>query len=106
MNCSKIDCNIDRFSGTERDEAMEEALGLIEVRGWAAAIVAVDAAAKAAGVRLVGTEATKGSGQIVVKLAGDVAAVRVGIDAAAAAVQEVSKVVAAHVIPRPGSGLK
>lgn len=85
---------------------MKEALGLIEVRGWAAAVTAVDAAAKTADVHLIGTDSTKGSGWVIVKLAGDVAAVQVAVDAAAAAAGAVSKVVAKHVIPRPAIGHK
>ena len=79
---------------------MGEALGIVEVRGWAAAMATVDAAAKAAGVRLVGTEVTKGGGQVVVKLAGEVAAVRAAVEAGSLAAAAVSKVVATHVIPR------
>lgn len=80
---------------------MAEAYGIIEVRGWAAAVAAADAALKAAGVAYAGTEVTKGGGQVVVKLTGEVAAVRAGVEAAAAAAAAVSKVVATHVIPRP-----
>jgi len=82
---------------------MEEALGFIEVRGWAAAVAAVDAAAKTAHIRLVGTDLTKGGGQVVVKLAGEVAAVRAAVEAGSAAAAKVSKVVAVHVIPRPAN---
>jgi microcompartment protein CcmL/EutN len=81
---------------------MDEALGLIEVRGWAAAVAAVDGAVKAAAVRFAGSEVTKGGGQVVVKLAGEVAAVRAAVEAGSAAAAGVSKVVATHVIPRPG----
>ena len=80
---------------------MEEALGVVEVRGWAAAVATVDAAAKAADIRLVGTDVTKGGGQVVVKLAGEVAAVRAAVEAGSLAAAAVSKLVAAHVIPRP-----
>ena len=80
---------------------MEEALGVIEVRGWTAAVAAADAALKAAGVRLLGADLTKGSGQVVVRLAGEVAAVRSAVEAGASAAAGVSKVVAVHVIPRP-----
>ncbi|MGE5558938.1 MAG: BMC domain-containing protein [Bacillota bacterium] len=85
---------------------MEEALGLLEVRGWAAAIVAADAAVKAAGIRIAGTELTKGGGQVVIKLAGEVAAVRAAIEAGAVAAAEVSKVIASHLIPKPAKGVR
>lgn len=84
---------------------MEESLGLIEVRGWAAAIAAADAGVKAARVRLAGFDLTKGGGQVLVKLAGDVAAVRAAVEAAAGEAARVSKVLATHVIPRPAGKL-
>ncbi len=84
---------------------MEESHGFIEVRGWAAAVAAADAGAKAAAVRVTGIDLTKGGGQVVVKLAGEVAAVRAAVEAASRAAAEVSKVVAVHVIPRPAGKL-
>lgn len=85
---------------------MEEAYGAIEVRGWAAAMAAADAAAKAAAVRVIGTEATKGGGQVAVKLAGDVSSVRAAVEAGAAAAAAVSKVLATLVVPRPAIDAK
>jgi ethanolamine utilization protein EutM len=82
------------------------ALGLIEVVGLAAGIEAADAAVKAANVDLVGYELSKGGGMVVIKIYGDVGAVKAAIEAAAASASRVSKVVASHVIPRPGEGLE
>ncbi|MCL6494407.1 MAG: BMC domain-containing protein [Ignavibacterium sp.] len=83
---------------------MDEALGTVEVRGWAAAIAAADAGVKAASVRIAGIDLTKGGGQVVVRFVGEVAAVRAAIEAAANVAAKVSKVIVTHVIPRPSMG--
>nr|WP_315989447.1 BMC domain-containing protein [Desulforamulus aquiferis] len=54
----------------------KNALGLIEVVGLAAGMEAADAAVKAANIELVGYELTKGGGMVVIKLSGDVGALR------------------------------
>jgi len=82
---------------------LEYALGMIETRGLVGAIEAADAMTKAADVTLVGKERT-GGGLILVKITGDVAAVRAAVDAGAAAVQRVGELVSTHVIPRPDDG--
>jgi len=84
---------------------VKNALGLIEVVGLAAGIEAADAAVKAANIELLGYELTKGGGMVVVKLCGDVGAVKAAIEAAAASAAKVGKVYATHVIPRPHSEL-
>jgi len=66
-----------------------------------AAVEAADAAVKAADVKLIGYELTRGGGLTVVKIVGDVAAVQAAVQAAGAAAGRVGKVVATHVIPRP-----
>lgn len=80
---------------------VKNALGLIEVVGLAAGLEAADAAMKAANVQLLGYELTKGGGMVVIKLSGDVGAVKAAVDAAAAGAARVNKVYATHVIPRP-----
>jgi ethanolamine utilization protein EutM len=80
---------------------MGGALGLLEVRGFAAAVTAADAAAKAADVTIEGYEQTKGSGLVMVKLRGEVGAVQAAVEAGAAAARQISTTVFAHVIPRP-----
>ena len=77
------------------------ALGLIETVGLAAAIEAADTAVKSANVILLGYELTKGDGMVLVKLAGDVGAVKAAVEAAAIAASNVSKVVSKQIIPRP-----
>lgn len=84
---------------------VKNALGLIEVIGLAAGMEAADAAVKAANVALLGYELTKGGGMVVIKLCGDVGAVKAAVDAGAAAAARVNTVVAKHVIPRPHSEL-
>jgi len=77
------------------------ALGLIETVGLPTAIEAADAALKAANVRLVGYEKTRGGGLVVVKIRGDVGAVRAAVEAAVIAASKVGKIYGYHVIPRP-----
>jgi microcompartment protein CcmL/EutN len=83
----------------------DSALGFIETVGLAAAIAAADAALKAADVRLIGREKSKGQGCITVKITGDVSAVQAAISAAKVAAEEVSQVLSTDVIPRPAVGL-
>ncbi|KKM11461.1 hypothetical protein SY88_08575 [Clostridiales bacterium PH28_bin88] len=77
------------------------ALGLIEAVGLVTAVEAADAAVKSANVELLGYELTRGGGLVVVKVMGEVGAVKAAVDAAAAAASRVGKVWAVHVIPRP-----
>src|SRR5690242_21204178 len=79
---------------------LDYALGLIETRGLIGAIEAADAAAKAADVELLGRERAD-AGLMMIKIRGDVAAVRAAVDAGAAAAQRVGELVSVHVIPRP-----
>jgi len=81
------------------------ALGLIETKGLVGAIEAADAMCKAANVKLVGKEKVTG-GLIVVKIVGEVAAVKSAVDAGVAAAQRVGELVSAHVIPRPDDQLE
>ncbi len=83
----------------------EQALGMVETRGLVGAIEAADAGVKAAPVQLLGTERTDPA-LITVLFAGDVAAVKAAVDAAAAAAERVGELVAVHVIPRPYPGLE
>lgn len=82
-----------------------EALGLIELYGYVPAVEALDAALKAANVRLESVTKVKG-GLVSVFVTGDVGAVKAAIDAAAAAAERVGKVVSVHVIPRPAKEIE
>lgn len=84
---------------------MKNALGLIEAVGMAAAIEAADAALKSANVSLIGIELTKGDGMVLVKLEGDVGAVKAAVESAKHAASLVNKVYATKVIPRPAEGI-
>lgn len=80
---------------------MGEAVGLVEVKGLAAAIETLDAATKAADVKVAGWETTKGSGLVVVKFRGEVGAVRAALEAAEVAARNLTSVYASRLIPRP-----
>ncbi|HWR39145.1 MAG TPA: BMC domain-containing protein [Patescibacteria group bacterium] len=80
---------------------IRNALGLIETVGLAAGLEAADAAVKAANVKLLGYELTKGGGMVTIKLSGDVGAVKAAVEAGSQAASKVNKVYATHVIPRP-----
>lgn len=84
---------------------MLEALGLIEVVGLVGAIEAADTASKAADVKVIGYELTKGSGMVLVKIVGGVSAVKSAVDAACIAAERVSQIVSKHVIARPSDEL-
>ncbi len=82
----------------------QQAIGMIETRGFSALLEASDAALKAASVVMVGWEKV-GGGLVTVFLRGDVAAVKAATDAGAAAAAAVGEVVSVHVIPRPHDDL-
>ena len=84
----------------------QRSLGLIETYGLLPAVEAADAAVKSANVDLIGYEFAKGSGMTVVKVEGDVGAVKAAIAAAYVAASKVGKVAATRVIPRPAAGLE
>lgn len=84
----------------------QRSLGLIETYGLLPAVEAADAAVKSANVDLVGYEFAKGSGMTVVKVEGDVGAVKAAIAAAEMAASKVGRVAATRVIPRPATGLE
>jgi len=84
---------------------MLEALGLIEVVGLVGAIEAADTASKAADVKVIGYELTRGSGMVVVKMVGGVSAVKAAVDAASMAAEKVTQIISKHVIARPSDEL-
>jgi ethanolamine utilization protein EutM len=81
-----------------------EALGMIEAKGFIAIVEATDAMMKAANVRFVGWDKI-GSGLVTAFVAGDVAAVKAATDAGAAAAGRIGEVTAVQVIPRPHDDL-
>lgn len=78
------------------------ALGMIECRGFVAAVEAADAMVKAAKVTLLDKQLT-GGGFVTVLCRGEVGAVKAATDAGAAAARRVGELASVHVIPRPHS---
>jgi ethanolamine utilization protein EutM len=78
----------------------QDALGLVETKGFIGAVEAADAMVKAANVVLIGKEYV-GAGYVTVMVRGDVGAVKAATDAGAAAARRVGELVSVHVIPRP-----
>lgn len=76
-----------------------KALGLIEVRGMLGALLAADAALKAANVELLGNKRIRG-GLTTVHLLGDVAAIKAAVEAGENIVKPMNSFVSSHVIPR------
>lgn len=84
---------------------MLEALGLIEVVGLVGAIEAADTASKAADIKVIGYELTRGSGMVVVKMVGGVSAVKSAVEAASVAAEKITQIISKHVIARPSDEL-
>ncbi len=81
-------------------ETRQDALGMIETRGFTAMVEASDAMVKAAKVELTCYEKI-GGGYVTAIVRGDVAAVRAAVDAGTRAAERVGELVSTHVIPRP-----
>lgn len=76
-----------------------ESLGMIEVRGYLGAVVAADAALKAADVDLQDVQITSG-GLTTVLLRGDVSAVNASVDAGVSSIDQLGCLISQHVISR------
>ncbi len=83
---------------------MSNAIGMIETKGYVAALAAADAMVKAANVTIVGREEV-GDGLVSVVVNGDVGAVKAATEAGAEAASSVGELVSVHVIPRPHTDL-
>jgi ethanolamine utilization protein EutM len=79
---------------------MNEALGMIETKGYVAALAGADAMVKAANVTIVSRQEV-GDGLVAVVVRGDVGAVKAAIEAGSETASTVGELIAAHVIPRP-----
>jgi ethanolamine utilization protein EutM len=79
---------------------VQEALGMIETKGFVALVEASDAMMKAANVQFLGWDKI-GSGLVTAFVTGDVAAVKAATDAGANAASRIGEVVSVQVIPRP-----
>ncbi len=83
---------------------MSNAIGMIETKGYVAALAGADAMVKAANVTIVGRDEV-GAGLVSVVVIGDVGAVKAATEAGAVAASSVGELVSVHVIPRPHSDL-
>lgn len=81
-----------------------QALGMIETKGFVAALAAADAMVKAANVVIVAREEV-GDGLVSVVIRGDVGAVKAATEAGAETANQVGELVSVHVIPRPHADL-
>ena len=76
------------------------AIGMIETKGYVAALAAADAMVKAANVTIIGREQV-GDGLVAVVINGDVGAVKAATEAGSEAATAIGELVSVHVIPRP-----
>jgi ethanolamine utilization protein EutM len=83
---------------------VQEALGMIETKGYIALVEATDSMLKAANVNFIGWDKV-GSGLVTAFVTGDVAAVKAATDAGATAAGRLGEVVSVQVIPRPHEDL-
>ncbi len=83
---------------------MSNAIGMIETKGYVAALAGADAMVKAANVTIVGREEV-GDGLVSVVVNGDVGAVKAATEAGDEAASSVGELVSVHVIPRPHTDL-
>ena len=82
----------------------QEALGMIETRGYVGSVEASDAMVKAANVTLVKTISI-GGGLITVFATGDVGSVKAAVDAGAKAAGKVGELISSHILARPHEDL-
>jgi ethanolamine utilization protein EutM len=82
----------------------DSAIGMIETKGYVAALAAADAMVKAANVTIVGREDV-GDGLVSVTIVGDVGAVKAATEAGSETAASVGELVSVHVIPRPHAEL-
>ena len=78
----------------------QEALGMIETRGFVGAVEAADAMVKTANVRLIGKEYLL-NGYVAVLVRGDVGSVKAATEAGSVAARRVGELVGVHIIARP-----
>ncbi len=83
---------------------MNEAIGLIETRGYVGLVEASDAMVKAANVKLI-KSIPIGGAMITTIVRGDVGSVKAAVEAGKETATRVGNLVAGHVIPRPAPQL-
>ena len=82
----------------------QEAIGMIETKGYIGSVEASDAMVKAANVTLVKTIQI-GGGLITVFATGDVGSVKAAVDAGSKAAGKVGELVSSHILARPHEDL-
>lgn len=80
---------------------MKKALGLVEIKGLATAILVADTMAKTANITITQVENTKGLGWMTVKITGDVGAVTAAVNAGKQMGVLNGDFVSAKILPRP-----
>jgi ethanolamine utilization protein EutM len=80
------------------------AIGMIETKGFVAALAAADAMVKAANVTITGRQDV-GDGLVSVIVSGEVGAVKAATEAGAETASQVGELVSVYVIPRPHTEL-
>jgi ethanolamine utilization protein EutM len=83
---------------------MNDAIGLIETRGYVGLVEASDAMVKAANVELI-KSISIGGALVTTIVRGDVGSVKAAVEAGREAVNRVGNLVASHVIARPSPDL-
>ncbi|MDI9347898.1 MAG: BMC domain-containing protein [Methylacidiphilales bacterium] len=83
----------------------QQAIGMIETKGYVAALAAADAMVKAANVTTV-ARVEVGDGLVAVIIRGDVGAVKAATEAGSEVAAQVGQLVSVHVIPRPHQDLE
>lgn len=81
-----------------------QALGMIETKGYVAALAGADAMVKAANVTIT-ARVEVGDGLVAVIVHGDVGAVKAATEAGSEVANQVGELVSVHVIPRPHAEL-
>lgn len=83
---------------------MNDAIGLIETRGYVGLVEASDAMVKAANVSLI-KQIAIGGALVTTVVKGDVGSVKAAVEAGRSACQRVGNLISAHVIARPSPEL-
>lgn len=96
---------VNKRSSTNGGNPMSNAIGMIETKGYVAALAAADAMVKAANVTIAAREEV-GDGLVSVVIRGDVGAVKAATEAGAETANQIGELVSVHVIPRPHQDLE
>jgi ethanolamine utilization protein EutM len=80
------------------------AIGMIETKGFVAALAAADAMVKAANITIIDRQQV-GDGLVSVIVSGEVGAVKAATEAGAESAAQIGELISVHVIPRPHTEL-